>query len=230
MLHYTKKVMILSLLLLHSSFIQPQPHNHLTVICGSMASGKSDEFIRWSRRRMVASPDEVCVFKHVWDNRVLNDNNADPATHVSSRSGSSIKCIGVLTTTEMENIIQEHNYSTIAIDEAQFFDKNELLAFVRRMLSQKKDVIVAGLDLDFRGETFGAMGDLLALADTVVKLKAICSVCKQDKYCITQRTIDGKPAYYQDPIVMVGESDYTPRCRDCHTVIPGSRPTDQKNN
>ncbi len=230
MLHHTKKTIIVSLLLLHVSFIQPQPHNHLTVICGSMASGKSDEFIRWSRRRMVASPDEVGVFKHGWDNRVLNDNHADPATNVSSRSGSSIKCIGVLNTTEMEHIIQANNYSTIAIDEAQFFDKNELLTFVRRMLLQKKDVIVAGLDLDFRGETFGAMGDLLALADEVVKLKAICSICKQDKYCITQRTIDGKPAYYQDPIVMVGESDYTPRCRDCHEVIPGSRPTDQKNN
>ncbi len=216
----------LPLFLLFTSFIHTQPHNHLTVICGSMASGKSDEFIRWSRRRMVASPNEVGVFKHAWDDRILNDNNVDPKTNISSRSGSSIKCIGVASTDEMEAIIKQHNYSTIAIDEAQFFDKTELLAFVHRMLALKKDVIIAGLDLDFKSKTFGAMGDLLALADEVVKLKAICSICKQDKYCITQRTIDGKPAYYEDPIVMVGESDYSPRCRDCHEVIPGNRPVE----
>jgi thymidine kinase len=223
MLTSQKRTFLFSLFLLTTHFLLPQPHNHLTVICGSMASGKSDEFIRWSRRRMVASPHEVGVFKHSWDNRILHDNNVDPTTNVSSRSGSSIKCIGVMNTSEMEKIIEKNNYSTVAIDEAQFFEKSELLAFVRKMLEHKKDVIVAGLDLDFRGETFGAMGDLLALADEVVKLKAICSQCKQDKYCITQRTIDGKPAYYQDPIVMVGESDYSPRCRDCHQVIPGSR-------
>jgi thymidine kinase len=223
MLKIKNIIQLLSMFLLFADFIVAQPHNHLTVICGSMASGKSDEFIRWSRRRMVASPNEVGVFKHAWDDRILNDNHVDPATNISSRSGSSIKCIGVTTISEMEAIIEKNNYATIAIDEAQFFEKRELLAFVHKMLSLKKDVIVAGLDLDFRGETFGAMGDLLALADEVVKLKAICSLCKQDKYCITQRTIDGKPAYYQDPIVMVGESDYCPRCRDCHKVVPGHR-------
>ena len=130
-----------------------------------------------------------------------------------------------MNTKEMEEIINKNNYTTIAVDEAQFFNKSELLAFVHKMLALKKEIIIAGLDLDFKGETFGAMGDLLALADEVVKLKAICSCCKQDKYCITQRTIDGQPAYYEDPIVMVGESDYAPRCRSCHKVIAGSRPT-----
>ena len=214
----------LSIFLLFCAPILSQPHNHLVVICGSMASGKSDEFIRWSRRRMIANPGEVGIFKHAWDDRVLNDNQVDPTTHVSSRSGSSIQCIPVHDVNQMQSIIEKHNYSTVAIDEAQFFEKSSLLAFVHKMLHLKKDVIVAGLDLDFKGETFGAMGDLLALADEVVKLKAICSVCKQDKYCITQRMIDGKPAYYQDPIVMVGESAYEARCRDCHHVIPGNRP------
>jgi thymidine kinase len=213
--------------LLMTNFTFTQPHNYLTVICGSMNSGKSDEFIRRLRRRMVASPNEVGVFKHAWDNRVLNDNHSDPATNVSSRSGSSIKCIGVTTISEMESIIAQNNYTTIAIDEAQFFDATELIAFVHRMLTLKKDIIIAGLDLDFKGETFGAMGDLLALADEVVKLKAICSQCKEDKYCITQRMIDGKPAYYEDPIVMVGESAYESRCRNCHAVISGKRPADE---
>jgi len=227
MLKIKNIIQLLSMFLLFADFIVAQPHNHLTVICGSMASGKSDEFIRWSRRRMVASPNEVGVFKHAWDDRILNDNNVDPTKNISSRSGSSIKCIGVTTISEMEAIIEKNNYATIAIDEAQFFEKNDLLAFVHKMLSLKKDVIVAGLDLDFRGETFGAMGDLLALADEVVKLKAICSLCKQDKYCITQRTIGGTSAYYEDPIVMVGESDYSPRCRDCHEVLPGKRPVNE---
>ncbi len=230
MLRIKNTIKLLFLFLLSTNFISAQPHNHLTVICGSMASGKSDEFIRWTRRRMLASPNEVGVFKHAWDDRILNDNNVDPKTNISSRSGSSIKCIGITTISEMEAIIEKNNYSTIAIDEAQFFDKKELLAFIHRMLALKKDIIIAGLDLDFKGETFGAMGDLLALADEVVKLKAICSVCKQDKYCITQRTIDGKSAYYEDPIVMVGESDYSPRCRDCHEVIPGQRPVNETKN
>jgi thymidine kinase len=225
MLPFKKILLTLSII-----FYCAQSEASLKVICGSMASGKSDEFIRSTRRRLIVNRNEVGVFKHAWDNRILNDNNADPATNVSSRSGSSIKCIGVMNTTEMEEIILKNNYGTIAIDEAQFFNKSELLAFVHKMLALKKEIIVAGLDLDFRSETFGAMGDLLALADEVVKLKAICSCCKHDKYCITQRMIDGQPAYYEDPIVMVGESDYSPRCRDCHQVIPGARPTNMENN
>ena len=200
--------------------------SYLTVDCGSMASGKSDTFIRRLKRRQIANPDEVGVFKHAWDNRILADNQKDPSKNVSSRSGSFIACIAVNNVEEIEKIVKEHEYSTIGIDEAQFFEKSSLLAFVRKMLEQKKEVIIAGLDLDFRGETFGAMGDLLALADEVIKLKAICSQCKEDKYCITQRMINGEPAYYEDPIIMVGESAYEPRCRECHKVIPGKRPSD----
>ncbi len=217
----TKKLFLLaSLLCSYTTF-----DAYVKVICGSMASGKSDEFIRSCRRIMIANPDKICIVKHGWDNRILNDNNnIDPTKNISSRSGSSIKCIAVTSVADIEAIITTHNYKTIAIDEAQFFDKYELLAFVHRMIALNKDVIIAGLDLDFRGETFGAMGDLLALADEVVKLKAICSCCKMDKYCITQRTINDEPAYYEDPIVMVGESNYSPRCRNCHEVIPGKRP------
>ncbi|MBP6869491.1 hypothetical protein KBC04_01245 [Candidatus Babeliales bacterium] len=193
---------------------------HLLVICGSMKGGKSDEFIRRLRRRQIANPDEVGVFKHAWDNRVLTDNGKNPNTHVSSRSGSSIACIGVTTVAEIEKSIKENNYITIGIDEAQFFNKEELLIFVRKILAEHKEVIIAGLDLDFRAETFGAMGDLLALADEVIKLKAICAACKEDRFCITQRNIDGQPAHYDDPIVMVGESSYDALCRNHHQVLP----------
>ncbi len=229
-----KILFLLFIACIHAEFFAAaqNPHtstkSHLTVICGSMASGKSDEFIRFSRRRKVANPEEVGIFKHVWDNRVLANNEKDPATHISSRSGSSIACIAVGNVQEIENIVTNNNYSTIGIDEAQFFNKTELLIFVHKMLALKKEVIIAGLDLDFKSETFGAMGELLALADDVIKLKAICSRCKEDKYCITQRMIAGQPAYYEDPIVMVGESAYEPRCRDCHEVIPGKRPSTEE--
>lgn len=192
---------------------------HLTVICGSMASGKSDEFIRTCRRHIVAGQD-IIIFKHAWDNRILHHQNYDPTLYVSSRSGSIINCQAIMSITDMQNIINNNPYSIIAIDEAQFFNKEDLLKFVHELLTLGKTVIIAGLELDFRGETFGAMGELLAQADEVIKLKAICSVCKQDKFCITQRLINGQPAHYDDPLIMVGESAYEPRCRDCHKVLP----------
>lgn len=204
------------------------PTSHLTVICGSMASGKSDEFIRILRRIKVAHADDVLIVKHAWDNRKLAGSEKDPSKNIASRSGSSIECIAVNNVQEIVDLLQTHDYSVIGIDEAQFFNKEELLAFIRTMLSLKKTVIIAGLDLDFRGETFGAMGDLLARADEVVKLKAICSQCKEDRYCITQRIIDGEPAFYEDPIIMVGESTYEARCSDCHKVISGKRPCTQE--
>ncbi|MDP3788289.1 MAG: hypothetical protein Q8Q60_03155 [Candidatus Chromulinivorax sp.] len=199
------------------------PTSNLTVICGSMASGKSDEFIRILRRIKVAISDNVLIVKHIWDNRKLAGSEKDPSKNIASRSGSSIECIAVNNVQEIREMLKIHDYSVIGIDEAQFFNKEELLTFVREMLALKKTVIIAGLDLDFRGETFGAMGDLLARADEVIKLKAICSCCKEDRYCITQRIIDGQPAYYEDPIIMVGESTYEARCSDCHKVVPGKR-------
>jgi len=217
MFSFKKSVSYLSILFSLASPIYLQAS--LTTICGSMCGGKSDVFICKCSLRTIATPDKVGVFKHCFDNRDLLSNGKDPLTMVSSRRGSSIACIAVKNVAEMEAIIMKNNYSTIGVDEAQFFDKKELLTFVHKMLSLKKDVIIAGLDLDFKGETFGAMGDLLALSDQIIKLNAICSVCKEEKYCITQRMINGKPAHYNDPLIMVGGNEaYEPRCRKCHVI------------
>lgn len=201
---------------------------HLTVLCGSMASGKSDMFIRTCRRHIVANQN-IIIFKHAWDDRILNNQDYDPSLYVSSRSGSTIHCKAIMSVEDMKKIISHNSYDIIAIDEAQFFNKQDITNFVNELLTLDKTVIIAGLDLDFKGETFGAMGDLLAQADEVIKLKAICSVCKQDKFCITQRLIDCKPAHYDDPLIMVGESAYEPRCRDCHKVLPAQNTKKQKN-
>lgn len=199
----------------------------LTIICGSMSSGKSGMFIEICRRYIVACQ-KIIIFKHAWDNRILNNQNYDPSLYVSSRSGSTIDCKAVISVEDMKNILSNNSYNIIAIDETQFFNKEEIINFVNELLALNKIVIIAGLDLDFKGETFGPMGDLLALADEVIKLKAICSTCKQDKFCITQRLINGKPAHYDDPLIMVGESAYEPRCRNCHKVLPAQN-TQEKN-
>ena len=190
----------------------------LTVICGSMYSGKTEEAIRFVSRQMIANPHIIGVFKPLLDNRTLANNEKDPTRFIASRNGGSVGCIAVADVAEMRQIILENNYSIIAIDEAQFFAKEELIAFVHEMLALDKKIVIFGLDLDFKGETFGAMGELLALADHVTKLTAVCAGCGQDTYCITQRMIDGKPAHYNDPLIMVGTSQYIPHCRKCHII------------
>lgn len=232
MLNYKKIATSFMILLLTNSLYSKA---HLTVFCGSMASGKSDMFIRTCRRYIVAE-ENIIIFKHAFDNRILNNQEYDPTLYVSSRSGSTINCIAVMSIDEMRSIITNKPHSIIAIDEAQFFDRQEIMKFVHELLASDKTVIIAGLELDFKGETFGAMGDLLALADEVIKLKAICSMCKQDKFCITQRLIDGHPAHYDDPLIMVGESAYEPRCRNHHQIFPAKKslvilePTNEKDN
>lgn len=190
----------------------------LTVYCGSMCSGKTEEAIRVVSRQFIANAKIMGVFKPLLDDRKLANNEKDPALFIASRNGGSVACTGVVDVAEMKKIVLKNSYTIIAIDEAQFFNKQELLAFVHEMLALNKKIIIFGLDLDFRGETFGAMGELLALADQVVKLTAVCSHCGQDTYCITQRIIDGIPAHYNDPLIMVGASQYVPRCRTCHIV------------
>lgn len=190
----------------------------LIVYCGSMCSGKTEEAIRVVSRQFIANAKIMGVFKPLLDDRKLANNEKDPALFIASRNGGSVACTGVADVAAMKKIVIDKGYTIIVIDEAQFFHKQELLAFVHEMLALNKKIIIFGLDLDFKGETFGAMGDLLAMADQVTKLTAVCSGCGQDTYCITQRIIDGIPAHYNDPLIMVGASQYVPRCRTCHIV------------
>ena len=199
-------------------FIPTQITGSIEVYCGSMCSGKTEEAIRFISRQLIANPKIIGVFKPLLDNRKLENNEKDPSLFIASRNGGSISCTAIADVAEMKEIALNNSYSIIAIDEAQFLNKQDLLEFIHEMLSFGKRIVIFGLDLDFRGKTFGAMGEILALADKVTKLTAICSVCGQDTYCITQRIIDGNPAHYNDPIIMVGDQQYEPRCRKCHIV------------
>ena len=183
----------------------------IEVICGSMFSGKSEELIRRVRRAIIARQ-KVTVFKPQIDDRYGIER-------ITSHDGQTVDAIAVDSPAEILDIANGTS-TVVAIDEAQFFDSD--IVRVAQALVDEHDirVIVAGLDTDFRGEPFGAMPHLLSIAENVVKLHAICVVCGGDA-SRTQRLVDGKPAAYDDPIIMVGaQESYEARCRRCHEVLP----------
>lgn len=186
-------------------------HHHrgrIEVICGSMFSGKTEELIRRVRRARIAKQ-EVQVFKPTIDTRyaverVMSHNGQDHGAQPCTSSDEISRCIDPATT-------------VVGIDEAQFFDAG-LITVVAKLASHGIRVIVAGLDLDFRGEPFGPMPQLMSLAEEVMKLHAICVVCGEDA-SRTQRLVNGQPARYDDPIIMVGAAEaYEARCREHHVV------------
>jgi thymidine kinase len=178
------------------------------VICGSMFSGKTEELIRRVRRAQIAKQ-KVQVFKPSLDDRYTLEK-------VTSHDGMGVDATIV---TEARGILDlmEPDTAVVAIDEVQFFDWT--IAEVCNTLAESgKRVIVTGLDMDFRGEPFGPMPLLMAEAERVDKLSAICVVCGAPA-SRTQRLIDGQPASYDDPVIMVGASEvYEARCRHCHQV------------
>lgn len=181
----------------------------LEVICGSMFSGKSEELIRRVRRATIAHL-TCTVFKHSLDNR-------HTIYHISSHNGTTIEAHAFTTVTSLEKLIQNQIVEVIAIDEAQFFS-DQLVDVIIKLVQAGKRVIVAGLDLDFRGEPFGCMSTLMALADSVTKLKAICTLCRQEAH-FSQRLVNGKPASYDDALIVVGaQESYQPRCRNCYIM------------
>ncbi|OZM56764.1 thymidine kinase [Lottiidibacillus patelloidae] len=178
------------------------------VICGGMFSGKSEELIRRIRRATYGKL-TVQMFKPAVDNRYSE-------VAVVSHNGTSVMATAVSKAHDILEHVDE-NADVIGIDEVQFFD-DEIVAVIEHLADNGKRVIAAGLDLDFRAEPFGIMPQLMALAETVTKLQAICLSCGSPSNR-TQRLINGKPASYDDPIILVGASEsYEPRCRHCHTV------------
>jgi len=179
------------------------------VICGSMFSGKSEELIRRVRRATYGHL-LVRVFKPVIDTRF--DKEA-----VVSHDGSTTIARPVNASREILKYIDD-DVDLIGIDEAQFFD-GDIIEVVDELANKGVRVIAAGLDTDFRGEPFGPMPALMSLGETVTKLNAICPVCGSPA-SRTQRLINGKPASYDDPIILVGASEsYEPRCRHHHEVL-----------
>jgi thymidine kinase len=190
-------------------------HNgSIEVITGSMFSGKTDELIRRLRRATIARQ-KVQVFKPAIDNRYVVEK-------VTSHAGSKYDAVPIQSSQEiLSNLDPEA--TVVAIDEAQFFD-NEIMEIAHTLADKGLRVIIAGLDTDFRGEPFGPMPILMAQAERVDKLHAICMVCGEDA-SRTQRLVNGEPANYDDPVVIVGASElYEARCRRHHQV-PGKGAT-----
>ncbi len=180
----------------------------IEVITGSMFCGKTDELIRRLRRATIARR-KVQVFKPLVDNRYGVEK-------VTSHAGSEFSARPIRTARELRDALDETT-TVVAIDEAQFFD-DEIVDLCQELADRGLRVIVAGLDTDFRGEPFGPMPALLAKAEVVDKLHAICMVCGEPA-SRTQRLVDGAPARYSDPIVIVGASElYEARCRLHHEV------------
>ncbi len=185
----------------------------IEVITGSMFSGKTEELIRRLRRARIARQ-SVQVFKPLIDNRYA-------AEKVKSHAGSEFEATPVARAAEVLPLVKPET-TVVALDEAQFFEPG-VVETVRALAARGIRVIIAGLDQDFRGEPFGAMPQLIALAEHVDKLHAICAVCGGEA-SRTQRLINGEPAQYDDPVVVVGASElYEARCRE-HHLIP-RRPT-----
>jgi len=184
-------------------------HNgSIEVITGSMFSGKTHELIRRLRRATIAKQ-KVQVFKPIIDNRYAVEK-------VASHDGSVFEALPIENVMEILDCL-EPDTTVVAIDEAQFFG-HEIAGLANQLAADGIRVIAAGLDMDFRGEPFGPMPMLLALAEDVQKLQAICVVCGEAAYA-TQRLVNGKPANYHDPIVIVGADEmYEARCRLHHEV------------
>lgn len=184
----------------------------IELVCGSMFSGKTEELIRRLVRADIARQ-KIQVFKPSLDNRYH-------ASKVSSHRGSFHEAVVVQKAAEILDLIHE-NTNVVGIDEVQFFDW-QIAEICDKLADKGLRVILAGLDLDFKGEPFGPMPLLMAQAEMVEKLQAICMVCGGPA-TRTQRLIDGRPAHYDDPIIMVGANEvYEARCRQHHEV-PRSR-------
>lgn len=191
-----------------------QKQGRLEVVCGPMFSGKSEELIRLLRRAQIAKLN-VLTCKHSLDDRHMIEC-------VVSHDGKKLEAEAVDNVDEILKLGEKKEIDVVGVDEVQWFD-NQLVAVVCRLIDAGKRVIVAGLDLDFRGVPFGCMPTLLAIADSITKLQAICCVCGKDAH-FTQRLVDGNPAKYTDPVVLVGAQEaYQARCRNCHAI--DKRPT-----
>ena len=180
----------------------------LEVITGCMFAGKTEELIRRVNVLRYANKN-IIVFKPKVDNRF-----SDAA--VVSHAGNSMESVDIASALEiLDHVLPEHD--VVAIDEIQFFE-DEVLQICEYLALQGKRVMVAGLDMDFRGEPFGVIPALMTHAEFVTKLTAVCTVCGAPA-TRTQRLVDDKPASYHDPIVMIGASEaYEARCRHDHQV------------
>lgn len=182
----------------------------IEVVCGPMFAGKTEELIR-RVKRMDYAKKKYLIFKPAIDDRYST-------SEVVSHSQRKVQAINVTSSKDIVKYITE-DIEAILIDEVQFFDE-AVVELCRVLANQGLRVICAGLDCDFRGNPFPIVASLLAMAEQITKLTAIC-VCCGNEATMTQRIINGLPARYQDPTILVGEKEsYESRCRKCHVVRP----------
>ena len=188
----------------------------IEVICGPMFAGKSEELIRRVKTLSYAHQ-KIVAFKPAIDNRY--DKSA-----IASHDGEKYQAFAIKSAEDILPLV-ESDVQVVAIDEVQVF-KDNIVSICESLADRGVRVIVAGLDTDFRGEPFGVMPLLLARAEFVTKLSAACTVCG----CAatrTQRLVDGKPANYDDPIILVGAKEsYEARCRK-HHIVPNKPNSDK---
>ena len=182
----------------------------IELICGSMFSGKTEELIRRMRRAVIAKQ-KVQVFKPAIDTRYAIEK-------ITSHNGLHFEALPVNKARDIFDNL-DPDTTVVAFDEVQFFD-SEIVDVCEALAEQGKRVLCAGLDMDFRGVPFGLIPELMARAEDVSKLHAICVICGEEA-SRTQRLIDGEPAAFDDPVVLVGAAEvYEARCRQCHAVRP----------
>jgi thymidine kinase len=179
------------------------------IITGPMSCGKTEELLRRIKRCIIAQK-KVRVFSPALDTRSKGD-------YIESRNGLWLDAMTVKTAKEILHNVDEQD-QVVAIDEIQFFD-DEIVGVVSKLASQGKRVIASGLDLDFKGEPFGAMPELLCIADKVDKLTAVCMKCGSDHATRTQRLLNGFPADKSSPLIMIGgDETYEARCLKCYEL------------
>src|SRR5574344_117078 len=179
------------------------------IITGPMSCGKTEELLRRIRRCIIAKK-KVKVISPDVDTR----SNGD---YIQSRNGLWLDAVKVKHSIQILSLVKEDD-EIVAIDELQFFDSN-IVKVIAKLMQDGKKVIGTGLDLDFKGDTFGSMPELMCLATTVDKLHAVCMKCGSDHATRTQRLIDGKPADKNSPLIMIGgDETYEARCVQCWEV------------
>jgi thymidine kinase len=181
----------------------------IEVIAGVMFSGKSEELIRRVRRAIIARK-RVQVFKSHLDGRYVG------IYAISSHDGRTVEAVPVDSAAQIAQCLDPMAH-VIAIDEAQFLD-DSVVGLATSLAARGRRVILAGTDTDFRGEPFGPMPALMAVAEVVDKLHAICVLCGAPA-SRNQRLVEGRPARYDSPVIQVGgRESYEARCRACHEV------------
>jgi thymidine kinase len=187
--------------------LAPSSHGWLEVVCGPMFSGKSEELMRRMRRAEIARQ-HVCIVKPAIDDRY-------DAVAVVSHAGIRMEARPVSSASEVRELADECD--VVGVDEAQFFN-DDLVAVVQSLARGGRRVVCAGLDTDYRGLPFGPMPHLLAVAEFIDKLQAVCHRCGAAA-TMTQRLVDGEPAPFDGALVVVGAGEqYEARCRDCHEI------------